>query len=61
MKLSKSLLTAIAIGITSAATLSSCSVDIVNIDPEQGHEIENVCETEKGGGDDCNCPACGLG
>ncbi|HLG38336.1 MAG TPA: hypothetical protein VI461_01670 [Chitinophagaceae bacterium] len=54
MKLSKSLLTAILIGIAVQTTVTSCSKDIP--DPQK-KEVKK--EGEKNVPD--NCPACGMG
>ncbi len=62
MKLSKSLIKSMAIGLTITATLSSCSVDLPGVDSQSEDPV--LCEETKGNGDGHNwedCPACGMG
>lgn len=66
MKISKSLLQAIALGATLGIATTSCSLleDEIKITPDTTDE---TCETENKGGNDGgthdweNCPACGMG
>ena len=63
MKLSKSLLQAIAIGLSMGAVATSCDFleDMKDVKPK--NVIQNCFDetTTKGGHDDINCPACGMG
>ena len=61
MKISKKLLTAVAVGVALGTTTTSCSMftDQVEVEPQ-----EKAVEGKDNGGEDpyrCNCPGCGMG
>jgi hypothetical protein len=65
MKLSKSLLQAIAVGVTLGVGVSSCSlVEDVELNDKEKKE-QKINEENEGrennGNNECNCPGCGLG
>lgn len=63
MKISKSLIQAIAVGLTLGAATSSCSI-IEPLTNKDKHSCDQSCEvqcTETTKGTFDNCPACGMG
>jgi hypothetical protein len=75
MKISKSLLQAIAIGLSLSAITSSCTKDVYDVEPIPEVEAENqtdhrpgfekndsnTCPAGGGSSTGYDCPACGLG
>lgn len=65
MKISKSLLQAILVGVTLGTTATSCSMfdSITGVDGQEVTEAENERDRRNGhNGDTCeDCPGCGLG